>query len=270
MRTYLGHLIRNTWFTLTWETLVALIIFSSCITTINLISNGILVVTGTFLAFTTLVILIIIPLVELTKNYWKTLYRDQGLFTHTLPITKGKIFTAHAIWFFICTTISQGIFATAVFSWIMIQVGSAPATVLAQIKQGLFTYKGAILFYLLSVLINSICASFSFLASISVGMHSRLYSRLGIAGPVLVAVVVLIIEQILIFLGALTIRTLWDSKSVLNHKVLIQMGAEKSLHYLIDHSSNLMVYSSIPLIPLTIFMCYLAIRFLNRNLSVGG
>lgn len=189
MKTYLGHLIHSTWFTLTWEAALALLVFFSGIG-ISLTGNGYLKVMGVLAAVSALIALACIPLVELTKTYWKTLYRDQGMFTHTLPIAKGKIFAAHGIWFSICSFIFGGIFCLAIFSWIIIIKGSPSLAALVEIKQALYTYKGTVFVYSLSCIITSICGTFTFLASISVGMHSKLYGRLGIAAPVLAVVLV--------------------------------------------------------------------------------
>lgn len=264
MKTYLGHLIRNTWFTLTWEATLALALFFGGFFTEKATTYPLLDFLAVFLIFIGIVGLILIPVVELTKNYWKTLYRDQGFFTHTLPISKGKIFTAHVLWFCICSIIFTTLLTLSIISLIFILKGSPSADDLAVIKTALLEYKGTIFFYLISSIIIFPCVICIYFASISVGMHSRLYAHLGIAAPILMVILCYTIQQVLLYLGFLFIPPIWHPQKGLIFQTLMSLVYSNP-----NNTAGIPILGWIPLIPATVFICYLAIRFMNRNLSVN-
>lgn len=153
---------------------------------------------------------VITPLVMgiLAASYWRTMYGSEGYFTMTLPVRGRALYWVKVIYGFIVVVLAAIITVLAVFGGALIFAGSKGATVSEMkgaLSQAINDFGWGIVWFLIICILLQL--AFTVIAGatlMSVGAEAR-FNHLGFGAPVIGAILLYIVMQIVTFASMLFI-----------------------------------------------------------------
>lgn len=149
---------------------------------------------------------VVVTIVVIMTNYYKTMHGTQGYLTHTLPVKSGTLFLSKYIvaivWLVITSIISTGSIMASMF---MIMEPSEWSEFIEMLTSGL-ELKGMIIYFVAIMAVSTIYSLTILFFSISFG-SMPIFQKLGIAAPILVYFVLTTIVSIVEVVLMLVIPT---------------------------------------------------------------